>query len=90
MKLITVRVKIHFEDDNGKPKSRKENYLINAADFKDAIDLITAEFNGSGETWEIVNMNPSSIIAVINLDGGAKITRKPVDSMIQEKVLTND
>jgi hypothetical protein len=91
MKLITVTVKIMFEDDRGRPKSRKENYLVNARDFKDAIEIIEDEFNGTSETWEVVGLKPSSIIAILNYDSGRKITRTPGvvnDNTISETVLT--
>ena len=88
MKLITVLVKVSYEDDKGRLKSRKETYLVNARDFTHAIEIIKEEFNGLTENWEIVRISPSSVISILNYDGGHKITGREVSSEIPEIKLT--
>jgi len=88
MKLITVILKVSFEDDKGRMKSRKETYLVNARDFTEAIEIIKDEFKGISENWEIVRISPSSVISILNYDGGRKIKNREVINEIPEIKLT--
>ena len=78
LKLWTVGIKITTETDTGKTKSYKETYVVRASNIKTAIDIMEAEFHGLNENWEIVNIKPSGIIAVLNNDGLWKVTRKKI------------
>lgn len=88
MRLISVTVKVHFEDNNGKPKNRKESYLVMARDFKHAMEIVTEEFKGTGEHWEFANIQPSRVVSVLNFDGGHKLTGSSKSDTVEEKVLT--
>jgi len=88
MKLITVIVKISFEDDKGRMKSRRETYLVNAKDFGEAMEIVKDEFKGMSENWEIVRISPSKVVSVLNYDGGRFITNRSVENKVQEVRLT--
>ena len=91
MRLITVTVKVTYEDDRGRPKSRNERYLVECKDFAHAIEIVTDEFDGAGETWEISRLTPANITSILNYGSTGKLKTNPKTnefSGITETVLT--
>jgi hypothetical protein len=88
MKLFTVTVKIETEDDNGKPKNRKEHYLVSCMGISEAIDIVKDDFKGVGENWEIIKAVPSSLTAVLNYDSKRKVIGEPNTTQVRENVLS--
>lgn len=64
-----VEIKVESETASGKPKTVRENYLVNAIDFKEAIDIVKEEMRGRGENWEIDRINKPKLTAILNYSG---------------------
>lgn len=58
-------VKIEYEDNKGRIKFRKEEYLVNAINPTDVEEKIVKEMEGAGE-FEIVSIVLTKILSVLN------------------------
>lgn len=87
MKLITVTVKIRYEDDKGRQKTRNERYLVECRDFSHAIEIVTEEFEGAGESWEISRITPAHITSILNY-GSTRNVKSVSKNTVEEQVLT--
>lgn len=57
-------VRVEFEDDKGKVKFRKEEYLVNAVNPTDVEVKIVKEMEGSGD-FEIMSIAQTKILSVL-------------------------
>lgn len=63
---FTVSIKVKFEDDKGRVKSRTERYLVDAVSVTDSEAMATAHMVQLGEKdFEISSSSQSKIISVI-------------------------
>ena len=58
-------VKTEYEDNKGRIKFRKEEYLVNAVNPTDVEAQINKEMEGSGD-FEITNISLTRILAVLD------------------------
>lgn len=69
---FTVAVKIKYEDDKGRVKSRTERYLVDAVSVTDSEAMATAHMVELGEKdFEISSSSQSKIVSVILTDSQA-------------------
>jgi hypothetical protein len=87
MRLITVTVKVSYDDDKGRRKSRNERYLVECRDFSHAIEIVTEEFEGASEVWEISRITPANINSILNYGSTGKLNTNEFKG-IPETVLT--
>lgn len=64
--FYTATVKVMFEDDKGRQKARKETYLVNAESVTDVEVIVTEDFRGSLQDFEIVRVAKSGIVDILN------------------------
>ncbi len=57
-------VKLEFEDDKGRIKTKKEEYLVDAVNPTDVEVKINKEMEGAGD-FEITNISQTKIISVL-------------------------
>lgn len=67
--FFKVEIKVESETASGKPKTVRENYLVNAGDFKEAIDIVNEEMRGRIENWEVDRINKPKITGILNFSG---------------------
>jgi len=60
-----VSVKVEYEDDKGRVKYKKEEYLVNAIGPTDVETKVVKEMEGTGD-YEIVSIVQTKILAVLN------------------------
>lgn len=60
-----VTTQFSTEDDNGKVKNIKDNYLVKAVSPTDAESIVTKEFEGSSVSFRIVGMKELKIAKVL-------------------------
>lgn len=58
-------VKVEYEDNKGRVKFRKEEYLVNAVNPTDVEAQINTEMEGAGD-FEITNISLTKILAVLD------------------------
>ena len=66
--FYTVRVQLEFEGDNGKPKKKKETYLVKAETVTDAEAIIHDKFAGYPMGYEVKSVSESRVIDVYSAD----------------------
>jgi hypothetical protein len=62
----TVSVKVRFEDDKGKVKTKTERYLVDAMSVTEAEARVVSFMKGSMQEFEISSASQSRIIDVIH------------------------
>lgn len=63
---FTVAIKVKYEDDKGRVKSRTERYLVDAVSVTDSEAMATSYMTQLGEkNFEISSSSQSKIISVI-------------------------
>lgn len=67
-KYYVVKVRLQFEDDNGKMKKQTEIYLVEAVSCTDAEAIVTKDFEGYTWDWEVKGVNESAIVKVMTAD----------------------
>lgn len=66
----TVRVRMSFEDENGKLRGSTETYLVNAETIEDSQSKVRERFKGTTFDYEIRSVSKSGITEYI---GGPEI-----------------
>lgn len=62
-----VSVKVGVEQENGKIKYHKENYLVHDAGSPQiAADVVEKEFQGCTDEWQIESVKQEKIDAILN------------------------
>lgn len=64
----TVSVKVRFEDDKGKVKTKTERHLVDAMSVTEAEVRVTKAMEDSPSEFEIVAAGTSRIVEVISPD----------------------
>jgi hypothetical protein len=64
--FYTATVKVFFEDDKGRRKARKENYLVNAETVSDVEHIVHEDFRGTMNEFEVVRVGKSNVVDVLN------------------------
>jgi predicted metal-dependent peptidase len=78
--FYTATVKVMFEDDKGRQKSRRETYLVNAESVTDVEVIVTEDFAGSMQDFQIVRVAKSGIVDILNWgDKKSKAVKKTSD-----------
>jgi hypothetical protein len=62
----TVSVKVRFEDDKGKIKTKTERHLVDAMSVTEAESRVVSYMKGSMQEFEISSASQSRIIDVIH------------------------
>jgi hypothetical protein len=62
----TVSVKVRFEDDKGKVKTKTERHLVDAMSVTEAEARVVSYMKGSMQEFEISSASQSRIIDVIH------------------------
>jgi hypothetical protein len=65
MNFFTVNVKVKFEDDKGKVKTRTDRFLVDAMSVTEAESRVTA-FMGKQQEFEISSASQSRIVDAIS------------------------
>ena len=64
-----AKVKFEVQDENGKTKKFRENYLTEAVSVTEAEALVTQDLMGEPIDFEIEGVQKSNIVKIINQDG---------------------
>ena len=65
LNYFRASVKVEYEDNKGRVKFRKEEYLVSAISPTDVEAKVTKEMQGAGD-FEIVTISLTKILAVLN------------------------
>ena len=60
-----VKVKLSYEDDKGRVKSKTEAYLVKAESVTDAEVIVNEEFKSYPNEFEVKSVTQSNIIDVL-------------------------
>lgn len=61
-----AKVKVKNETDEGKIKKTTEVYLVDAVSVTDVEAIITKEFQGSVNDWELTSVAETKVLKVLN------------------------
>jgi predicted RNA-binding protein Jag len=72
----SVSVKVKFEDDKGKLKTKTEKYLVDAMSVTEAEARVTSYMKGTQVEFEISSASQSRIVDVINPNNTPEVYAK--------------
>jgi hypothetical protein len=72
----SVSVKVKFEDDKGKLKTKTEKYLVDAMSVTEAEARVTSYMKGTQVEFEISSASQSRIVDVINPNNTPQVYAK--------------
>ena len=72
----SVSVKVKFEDDKGKLKTKTEKYLVDAMSVTEAEARVTTYMKGTQAEFEISSASQSRIVDVINPNNTPEVYAK--------------
>jgi hypothetical protein len=61
-----VKVKLSYEDDKGRVKSKTEAYLVKAESVTDAEVIVNEEFKSYPNEFEVKSVTQSNVIDVLS------------------------
>ena len=61
-----VKVKLSYEDDKGRVKSKTEAYLVKAESVTDAEVIVNEEFRSYPNEFEVKSVTQSNVIDVLS------------------------
>jgi hypothetical protein len=78
--FYTATVKVMFEDDKGRLKSRKETYLVSAETVTEVEAIVHEDFGRSMQEFQVLKVAKSGILDILNWpEGATKVSKTKVE-----------